>query len=68
MTNEIGLNIHVVDVKKVHTFHWKLAPIIGFGYWKDVYDYEKLGLGGEVNNLIILCLRFQWGFLLVPES
>lgn len=41
-----------------------LAPIIGIGYWKDVYDEEKLGIGGWTHNVILPFVRVQWGALM----
>ncbi len=43
------------------TRHIGLCPLIGIGYWKDVYDLP--GLKGISHNLIIPFVRFQWGYL-----
>lgn len=40
--------------------HIKIAPIIGFGYWKDIYDVLP---GGYTHNIILPFLRIQFGYL-----
>jgi len=42
------------------TFHIKLAPIIGIGYWKDVYEVIP---GGYTHNIILPFVRIQFGYL-----
>jgi hypothetical protein len=39
--------------------HFKIAPIIGFGIWKD--NYSILPEGGYCWNLILFCFRIQIG-------
>lgn len=39
----------------------KLSPIIGIGYWKDVYDLEKIE--GEAHNIVIPFVRFQFAYI-----
>lgn len=41
--------------------HIKLAPIIGFGYWKD--DYKNVIKGGYTYNIILPFIRIQFGYL-----
>lgn len=43
--------------------HIKIAPIIGFGYWKDSYLKNTLGFEGVTHNFIILFFRIQLGYL-----
>lgn len=40
--------------------HVKLAPIIGFGCWKDDYK-NTMPEGGYCWNIILLCIRIQVG-------
>lgn len=41
--------------------HFKFAPVIGFGYWKDIY---KLGMSeGYCHNIILPFVRMQIGQL-----
>ena len=37
----------------------KMCPVIGFGYWKDVYDTTSLK--GYAHNIILPFLRIQIG-------
>lgn len=53
---------------KIYTSHFSIAPIIGFGFWRDFYDEKKLGIGGLTNNLILPFIRIQWGYLLKPSD
>jgi hypothetical protein len=39
--------------------HFKIAPMIGFGIWKD--NYSILPEGGYCWNLILFCFRIQIG-------
>lgn len=41
--------------------HIKLAPVFGFGYWKDNYDIPPLT--GYAHSIIIPFARIQWGEL-----
>lgn len=45
----------------VHTRHIKLCPVIGVGFWKDVYLAEKTGVSGYTLNVIIPFVRIQIG-------
>ncbi len=40
----------------------KFAPILGFGYWKDVYG-ANIGLSGHAHNIILPFVRIQIGYL-----
>jgi hypothetical protein len=44
--------------------HFRIAPIIGFGYWKDTYLKEVHGISGVAHNFILPFIRIQWGYLL----
>lgn len=48
--------------KRLLIRHFNFAPIIGFGYWADVYD-GSLGFKGVTHNFILPFVRIQWGFL-----
>lgn len=50
------------------TRHLKLCPIIGFGYWKDVYLKESVGMEGVTHNFIFPFVRIQWGFLVAETA
>lgn len=41
----------------------KIAPVIGFGYWKDVYRAPQLGITGLTHNIVLPFVRIQWGYL-----
>lgn len=41
----------------------KICPIIGLGYWKDVYNPET-GYVGYTHNFILICLRISFGYIL----
>lgn len=41
--------------------HFKFAPVIGFGYWKDEYNFSKHSLNGYAHNIILPFLRIQIG-------
>jgi hypothetical protein len=45
------------------TRHFKFCPIIGFGYWKDVYTKEVSGVEGVAHNFILPFIRIQRGYL-----
>lgn len=44
--------------------HVKFAPIIGFGYWKDVYSLGAHGINGYALNIILPFVRIQIGELI----
>jgi len=70
MLNEDGgftLTTDPDESRKFYTSSFKLAPIIGFGFWRDVYNEKLIGIGGISNNLILPFIRIQWGFLLKPK-
>lgn len=41
----------------------KLCPVIGFGYWKDVYLKQKSGINGVTHNFILPFIRIQLGYI-----
>lgn len=47
-----------LDIKSI-----KIHPVIGIGYWKDIYSKDKIGIDGVTHNLILPFLRIQWGYL-----
>lgn len=53
-----------MTTKIVKTKHLKLQPIIGFGYWKDIYKIEEVGINGISHNVIIPFVRIQWAYLI----
>jgi hypothetical protein len=53
-----------MKIKILNTRHIKIQPIIGFGYWKDIYKKEKEGINGVTHNFIIPFIRIQWGYLI----
>ncbi len=42
--------------------HFKFAPIIGIGYWKDSYNLDSIILG-HCHNIVLPFIRIQWGIL-----
>lgn len=46
----------------------KIAPIIGFGYWKDIYTPTLIGLEGVAHNIILPFLRIQVGYIQTPNK
>lgn len=50
------------------TRHFTFCPIIGFGYWKDVYLKEKIGMEGVTYNFILPFIRIQWGYLVAEKE
>ena len=61
------LFVFTFEPMKQHIFktrHFKISPIIGIGYWKDVYLKEKIGMEGVSHNLILPFMRIQWGYLI----
>jgi len=54
-------------MKKMKFKFREVAPVIGFGYWKDEYDKKKLGIEGVAHNIIIPFVRFQWGYLVIEK-
>jgi hypothetical protein len=48
--------------------YFKLCPIIGCGYWKDVYKKENTGTEGVVYNFILPFIRIQLGYLVIEKS
>lgn len=48
-------------MKKYNTRHWGIAPIIGLGFWKDVYADEELPITGYTYNIILPFIRIQIG-------
>jgi hypothetical protein len=47
-------------MKKINIRHFKLAPIIGFGIWKDDYS-NVFPKGSPCWNIILFCFRIQIG-------
>jgi len=45
--------------------HFKICPVIGFGYWKEVYLKETLGVAGITHNFILPFIRIQYGYLVI---
>ena len=56
---EKTLKINVLSTRAI-----RLAPIVGIGYWKDVYDEEVLGIGGWQHNVVLPFIRIHWGVLM----
>jgi hypothetical protein len=54
--------------KILKTRYFKFCPVIGFGYWKDVYLKEKLGMEGVTHNFILPFIRIQWGYLVAEKE
>jgi hypothetical protein len=52
----------------LRTRHLKLCPVIGFGYWKDAYVKEKIGIEGITHNFILPFIRIQFGYLIVEKK
>lgn len=52
---------------RINTSHFNFCPLIGFGYWKDIYKKEKIGMDGLTHNIILPFMRIQWGFLVVEK-
>jgi hypothetical protein len=50
------------------TRHFKFCPVIGCGYWKDVYLKEKIGMEGVTHNFILPFIRIQWGYLVAEKE
>jgi hypothetical protein len=50
------------------TRHINICPVVGFGYWKDVYVKERLGIEGVTHNVILPFLRIQWGYLVAEKD
>ena len=50
-------------MKTLQIRHISIAPIIGLGYWKDVYKKEKIGFEGVSHNIILPFIRIQLGYL-----
>lgn len=44
----------------VKSYYIKFCPVIGFGYWKEVY---KFPFQGHTHNIIAPFLRIQFGAL-----
>jgi len=42
--------------------HFKFAPIIGFGYWRDDYNLDSI-IVGHCHNVILPFIRIQYGYL-----
>jgi len=55
-------------MKKLKIKHLKLIPVIGIGYWKDVYKKEELGIGGVTHHVIILFVLITFGYLVLDEN
>jgi len=55
-------------MKKLKINHIKLCPIIGLGYWKDVYSKESIGIDGVAHNVIMPFVRIQWGYLISEQK
>lgn len=56
------------EERKIHTSDFSIAPILGFGFWREFYDEKKIGIGGLQNTLILPFIIIRWGYLLKPES
>jgi len=56
-----GDHIEFTRDPRLHIRHIKLSPIIGIGYWKDVYKLP--GVTGHTHNIIFPFVRIQVGFL-----
>lgn len=52
------MKIHILKIK-----HFKFCPVIGFGYWKDVYLKKEVGVDGITHNFILPFIRIQWGYI-----
>jgi hypothetical protein len=53
--------------KTIKIQHFKIAPIIGFGCWRDDYT-NSLPHGGYCWNIILLCFRIQIGELYFQDN
>jgi hypothetical protein len=53
--------------RKIRINYWSIKPIIGFGYWKDIYHKELIGIEGVMHNFILPFVRWQWGYLSIDE-
>lgn len=53
-----------MTTKILNTRSIKLQLIIGFGYWKDVYKKERVGMNGVTHNFIVPFVLIQWGYLI----
>ena len=45
----------------------KFCPVIGIGYWKDIYLKEEIGMGGVAHNFVLPFIRIQWGYLEIEK-
>jgi len=48
---------------KLKAKHFVFCPVIGFGYWKEVYTAP---FEGHTHNIVIPFLRIQFGYLILP--
>lgn len=46
---------------KIHIKSFKLAPILGIGYWKDKYMLEDIK--GYTHNIVLRFFRIQIGLI-----
>lgn len=53
---------------KVRTNSIKLCPVIGFGYWKDIYRKQTIGIDGVAHNIILPFIRAQFGYLIADKT
>jgi hypothetical protein len=49
--------------KNVKIKYVKFYCVFGFGYWKDVYQKELIGISGVAYNFIVPFCRIQIAFL-----
>lgn len=54
-------------LKVIKIRHFKFAPIIGIGYWKDDYK-NSLPNGGYCWNIILFCFRIQIGEIYYQDN
>lgn len=55
-------------MKVIKDNYVRFCPVIGLGYWKDIYKAEECGMDGVSHNIILPFVRLQFGFLLLPPT
>lgn len=48
--------------------HVKLCPVIGLGFWRDVYVKEETGIEGFTHNFILPFIRIQLGYFVIQKD
>lgn len=44
----------------------KIRAIIGFGYWRNIYNANDHGVDGITHNVLFLCCHYQLSYLHEP--